>query len=62
MAAQQTLNASFMQACRSSEVSATAVEPKNGIVNVAAIRAAAFLELADSMVSVSLPEVTEGTW
>src|SRR5262249_12722451 len=50
MAAQQTLNASPMQACRSSEVSDIAVELKKGIVNMAAIRAATFLELAHSMV------------
>src|SRR5262249_49078041 len=59
MAAQHTRNASPMQACRSSEVSATAVELKKGIVNMAATRAATFLGLADSMVSVSLPEACE---
>jgi hypothetical protein len=56
MAAQHTLNASPMQACRSSEVSAIAVEPKIGSVKTAAIRASAFLEMAGSMGSVSLPE------
>jgi len=49
MAAQQTLNASPMQACRSSAVSAIAVEHKKGIVNATAISAGTFFELADSM-------------
>jgi hypothetical protein len=54
MAAQHTLNASPMQACRSSWVSAVAVEHKNGIVNITAIRAGTCFDLADSMGSVSL--------
>jgi hypothetical protein len=62
MAAQHTLNASPMQACRSSEVSAIAVELKKDIVNTAAMRAGTFFELADSMGSVSLPEAGEGAW
>gem|GEM_PF-1317473 len=59
MAAQHTLNASPMQACRSSWVSAIAVEHKNGIVNATAIRAGTCFDLADSMGSVSLPEADE---
>jgi hypothetical protein len=59
MAAQHTLNASPMQACRSSWVSAIAVEHKNGIVNITAIRAGTCFDLADSMGSVSLPEADE---
>jgi hypothetical protein len=49
MAAQHTLNASPMQACRSSWVSAIAVEHKKGIVKATAIKAGTFFELADSM-------------
>jgi hypothetical protein len=45
MAAQHTLNASPIQACRSSEVSATAVEHKKAIVNPTVIGANAFIEL-----------------
>jgi hypothetical protein len=55
MAAQHTLNASPMQACRSSWVSAIAAEPKNGIVNTTAIRAGTCFDLADSMGSVFAP-------
>jgi hypothetical protein len=55
MAAQHTLNASPMQACRSSWVSAVAVEHKNGIVNITAIRAGTCFDLADSMGSVFAP-------
>jgi hypothetical protein len=55
MAAQHTLNASPMQACRSSVVSALAVEHNKGIVNATAIKAGTLFELADSMGFVSLP-------
>ncbi|HET9175060.1 MAG TPA: hypothetical protein VFN84_01775, partial [Pseudolabrys sp.] len=55
MADQHTLKASLMQACRSSAVSAVAVEHRKGIVNANAIRAGIFFELADSIGSVSLP-------
>ncbi len=44
-----------MQACRSSVVSAIAVEHKKGIVNATAIKAVTFFELAHSMGFVSLP-------
>jgi hypothetical protein len=78
MAAQHTLNASLMQACRSSEVSAVAVELKNAIVSASAIGADVFIERADVFIeriefrlpgtcmdaigSDSLPEAGEGAW
>jgi hypothetical protein len=43
MAAQQTLNASRMQACRSSVVSATALEAKRAIARAAIGGASAFI-------------------
>jgi hypothetical protein len=67
MAAQHTLNASPMQACRSSEVSATAGELKKAIVSASAVGADVLVGRnalpgtgMDAMGSLSLPEAGEG--
>jgi hypothetical protein len=71
MADQHTLNASLKQACRSSVVSAIAVELKKAIVSARTIRAGVFIARIafrlpgtrmDPIDSDSLPEAGEGTW
>jgi hypothetical protein len=48
MAAQHTLNASPIQAFRSSDVSATAVEHKKALVKTTVIEASSFIDIRSS--------------